>query len=206
MKTHLEKALSRWPFLFGPLAIIYVYITKALGLDEFCSRHTTEIIALPLVAVSVLSFLILAWKTKNELAFGMTFLTAAFFCREWHFVGTSNGIYVAIALFAGWFIYRRKHIEDMIRGQRIKIWLFATASCYLLSQIVARRVFAEKYLGLLPLEGEYHIFFEESLEVAGHILMIITSIVAWLTFYSRPSNTGCQPERQDRENCGKNKA
>ena len=59
----------------------------------------------------------------------------------------------------------------------------ATASSYILSQVIARRVFAEKYLGILPMEGEYHIFFEEVFEVTAHVLMIVTSILAWSLFY-----------------------
>ena len=180
-----KKRLYWWPFLFGPAAIVYVYIAKAFGLDGLCSRYSNEIIAMPLVGISFVSFFVLACKTKNEFVIGMTFLVAAFFCREWHFAGTSTGVYVAIAVFAGWFIYRREHIERMIRGRKVKIWLFAVASCYLLSQLVARRVFSERHLGLLPFEEEYHISLEETLEAAGHIAMIITSIAAWLTFYPK---------------------
>ncbi len=190
-KKCFSKILSCWPFLFVPVTILYVYLVKSIGLDELCSRHSTEIIALPLVGTSVLSYFFLACKTKNELAIAMTFLSAAFFCREWHFFGTSNGIYVAIALFTGWFIYRRNIVDGMIDGRKIKIWLFATASCYVWSQIIARRVFSERHLGILPLEGAYHIFMEESLEVAGHFLLIITSIIAWSTFYfkqNKPEN------------------
>ena len=75
----------------------------------------------------------------------------------------------------------------MINGKTIKIWLMATASCYVLSQVIARRVFSldhlGKYLEILPMEGEYHIFFEEVFEVSGHVLMIVVSFLAWSLFY-----------------------
>jgi hypothetical protein len=193
-KAELNKRLFWWPFLFGPAAVVYVYITKAVGLDALCSRYSNEIIAMPLVGVSFLIFFILACKTKNEFVIGMTFLVAAFFCREWHFAGTSTGVYIALAVFTGWFIYRREHIGRMIRGRKVKIWLFASASCYFLSQLVARRVFSERHLNLLPFEEEYHIPLEETLEAAGHILMIITSIMAWLTFYPKRNEVAGQTE------------
>lgn len=179
----LKKVLKFWPFLFIPFGFAYVYITKHFGWDSLCSRASTEMVALPLVGISLLGFLVLAIKTRNEFIIGMTFLTVAFFCREWHFAGTSKGIYVALLIFIGWFLCRRKIIDEMINGQRIKVWLTVTASCYLLSQIIARRVFAERYLGLLPLEGQYHIFFEEVFEVTAHVLMIITCAFAWSLFY-----------------------
>ena len=185
-----KTLLSLWPFIFIPLAIMYVYVTSYFGFDWLCAKSFHEPLALPIVGMSVLSFFWLACKTKNELSIAMTFLNVAFFCREWHFAGTDKGIYIAISLFAGWFIYRREQIEEMITGKRIKIWLFATASCYLFSQIMARRVFSVNHLGLLPLEGEYFVSFEETLEGTAHLLMLVTSIVAWSTFYFNKKKTG----------------
>lgn len=183
-RKKISKILSNGlPFLAGPLAIAYVYITKSFGLDAMCSRNTNEVMALPLVGISVLSFALLAYKTKNELAILMTFLCTAFFFREWHFVGTGNAMYVAIVIVVCWLIYRRKYIGKLIDGRKIKIWLMAAASCYFLAQLMARRVFAERHLNLLPMENEYHISMEETLEAAGHIVMIVASIIAWATFY-----------------------
>jgi|GEM_PF-1111113 len=181
----LQKVLQFWPFLYIPFALAWVYVTRGNGWDCLCSRESTEIIALPLVAVSILSYGILASKTKNELLIAMTLLNVAFFCREWHFVGTSNGIYVALLAFAGWYLYRRKVIGPMIAGTPLKIWLMATASGYFLSQIIARRVFAERHLGGLPMEKQYHISFEETFEVSAHLMMIVSSYLAWKLFAPR---------------------
>lgn len=186
-KSQLNNFLRYWPFLFGPAAIVYVYLTKSLGLDEWCSRRINEVLALPLVGISVFSFGMLAYKTRNELCIAMTFLCAAFFCREWHFMGASEGAYVAIAVFVVWFLIRRKHIDKLINGRPIKIWLLAAASCFLLSQIIARRVFAARHLGMLPYEEQYHISLEETLETAGHVLVIFASLFAWGTYHFKVS-------------------
>jgi len=200
-----KTALSCWPFMFIPLAILYVYVTSYFGFDWLCAKSFHEPIAFPIVGMSVLSFFWLACKTRNELAIAMTLLNTAFFCREWHFAGTDKGIYIAISLFAGWFIFRREQIEEMITGKRIKIWLFATAFCYLFSQIIARRVFSQKHLGLLPLEGEYYVSFEETMESMAHILMFITSLIAWSTFYFSRKKSGPVQPRQGFKNVWKHK-
>ncbi len=199
-KSSLTKKLrSLWPFAFIPLAIIYVYVTSYFGFDWLCAKSFHEPLALPIVGMSVLSFFWLACKTRNELTVAMTLLNVAFFCREWHFAGTDRGIYIAISLFAGWFVYRREQIEEMITGKKIKIWLFATASCYLFSQILARRVFSVNHLGLLPREGEYFISFEETMEGTAHVLMFITSMIAWATFYfNRKKTDSIQPKQQSK--------
>ena len=188
-KPTKPSILSWWPFIFIPLAMIYVYVMSYFGFAWLCAKSFHEPLALPIIGMSILSFFWLAYKTKNELAIAMTFLNIAFFCREWHFAGTDKGIYIAISFFAGWFVYRRTQIEKMITGKRIKIWLFATASCYLFSQIIARRVFSVNHLGMLPLEGEYFISFEETLEGTAHLMMLFTSIIAWSTFYFDRKNT-----------------
>ena len=172
-----------WPFMAAPLAIAYVYVTSYFGFDGIADKAFNEPLAFPIVGLSALSFFCLAGLTGSELAIAMTLLNIAFFCREWHFAGTDTAVYVSISLFTAWFIYRRKQIEATIAGKKIKIWLFATAFCYLFSQILARRVFSAHHLGWLPKEGQYFIAFEETTETAAHLMMLITSIIAWVTFY-----------------------
>ena len=50
--------------------------------------------------------------------------------------------------------------------------LFAVFMTYVLSQLVTRRVF--RYVHL-PLEGELHIYFEETIETTGHLMMNVAS-------------------------------
>jgi len=175
--------LKFWPFLYIPCALAWVYVARHFGWDWLCSRQSMEVIAMPLVGISIISYGILASKTKNELVIAIALLNIAFFCREWHFVGTSNGIYVALCVFVGWYIYRRNVIGPMIAATTLKIWLIAAASGYFLSQVIARRVFSERHLGGLPLEEEYHIFFEEVFEVSAHLMMIVSSFLAWSLLY-----------------------
>lgn len=129
-----RNILSFWPMLLCLLPFIYSYIViyaytvKGADLNNQDFRSSYEIIALPLVLVSVLSFGLLAWKKRNEFALVMFVLSTGFFCREWHFVGTSSGIYVVLAVVAGWFILRSNSIDKLIKGEKVERWLAQSKS------------------------------------------------------------------------------
>jgi len=141
-----------------------------------------EQIALPLVLISVVAYGLLAWCRHNEFSLVMFILSLGFFCREWHFAGTSTGVYVVAAFVGAWLIYRRKEIGTLIKNTPVEVWLWAAFLCYALAQLIARRVFAEKYLGLLPNEEQYHIPLEESMETMAHLMLAATSLAAWRQF------------------------
>ncbi|MCF7955665.1 MAG: hypothetical protein K9M75_07685 [Phycisphaerae bacterium] len=173
-----KKSLCRlWPFLLGPAAMAWVYIAHAIGKGDLVSRGANEDIALILVGISVAGFGIQAIKYRQEFQFFMLALCAAFFCREWHFAGTSNGIYVALVLLAVWAVMRKDQLGSFFSGNAVEVWAWTAFSCYLLSQLIARRVF--RYVHL-PSEEEMHIFLEESVETMAHIVMIITCIISWV--------------------------
>ncbi len=160
-----------WPLLLGPAAMVWVYIAKAIGRGGFVSRGTNEDAALILVGVSVVGFAVAAIKYRQEFLFFMLTLCVAFFCREWHFAGTSKGIYVALALLGAWAFMRKEKIVGFYKDHAAEVWVWTAFSCYLLSQLIARRVF--RYVSL-PGEEDMHIFLEESVETMAHLVMIVT--------------------------------
>ncbi len=173
-----KKCLCRWwPLIMGPVAMVMVYVAQALSPEQIAWRGANESMALILVGISVVGFGIQAIKYKQEFQFFMLALCAAFFCREWHFAGTSNGIYVALGVLAVWFFKRHHQIDGFFKGNAVEPWFWATFSCYALSQIIARRVFRYVYL---PGEEEMHIYLEESVETMAHVVMAITCFVSWL--------------------------
>lgn len=176
--SNTKKSLYRWwTLLLGPAAMAWVYIAEAIGKGNLVSRGTNEDMALILVGISVAGFGIQAIKYRQEFMFFMLTLCTAFFCREWHFAGTSNGIYVALALLAVWAFMRKDQLGSFFSGNAVEIWAWTAFSCYLLSQLIARRVF--RYVHL-PREEDMHIFLEESVETMAHIVMIITCIISWV--------------------------
>lgn len=184
-----RTVISFWPFLLWILPLIVVYTLGECGLEHLCGRRINEQIALPLVSMSVVGYGLLAWRRHNEFALVMFVLSLAFFCREWHFAGTSKGVYIVAAFVGVWFGYRRKSIGTLIKDTPVEIWLWAALLCYGMSLLISRRVFAEKYTGLLPMEEHYHIPLEESMETMAHLMLAATCLVAWLHFGARKGNS-----------------
>jgi len=164
-----------WPMLCGPLAIAGVYVAAATDQQWLVSRAANEDIALPLVAAALVGFAVRAWRFGSEFHLFMAVLCAAFFCREWHFAGTSKGIYIAMALLAVWAVKRRAVFERALSDRRLVVWFWATFVTYVLSQLIARRLF--RHLGM-PLEDQLHVLLEETVETTAHLMMIVTCLVA----------------------------
>ena len=177
-----RKANSFWPLILWTVPFIVVYGLGHFGFGHLCGRGINEQIALPLVLVSVIGYGLLAWRRHNEFSLAIFILSIGFFCREWHFPGTSIGVYVVAAFVCGWFVYRRKKIDALIKHTPVEIWLWAAFLCYAMAQLIARRVFGEKYLGLLPMEEQYHIPLEETMETMAHLMLAATCLVAWCQF------------------------
>ncbi|MFZ9011522.1 MAG: hypothetical protein ACO21J_05455 [Anaerohalosphaeraceae bacterium] len=191
IENHLHPrrtVVSFCPFLLWTLPLIAVYGLGHWGLGHWCGRNTNEVIALPLVMVSVVGYGLLAWQRRNEFALLLFVLSLGFFCREWHFAGTSKGVYVVGAFVGAWFLYRRKAIGGLIKDTPVEIWLWSACLCYGMSLLISRRVFAEKYLGLLPMEELYHIPLEETMETMAHVMLAATCLVAWQQFGFRKDN------------------
>ncbi len=165
-----------WPLVLGPMTMAWVYVANAAGIGGLVSRGANEDIALLLVGVSLVGFGIQAMVYRSEFQLFMTVLCVAFFCREWHFPGTSKGIYVALVLLAFWAVKRKAPLEAIIGQGHTNVWLWSTFGTYVLSQLIARRVF--RYVHL-PREAELHVPLEESVETMAHIMMIVTCIIAW---------------------------
>ncbi|MCD6393617.1 MAG: hypothetical protein J7M40_08920 [Planctomycetes bacterium] len=176
--------------MLGPMAMLAVYVATALGQKWFVSRGTNENIALILLSVPLLGFTFRAIAFRSEFHLFMAVLCAAFFCREWHFAGTSKGIYVMLGLLAFWAVKRKTELEGIIGEGPAKVWVWSTFATYVLSQLIARRFFRYVYL---PQETELHILLEESVETMAHLAMIVTCLVTWKI---KPAAAKEQPEKK----------
>jgi hypothetical protein len=153
-----------------------VYIAHFYDNQQWLGKAANERLALILLAVPVINFTLQTFLLKCNFSIFMAILSIAFFCREWHFPGTGTGIYVALALLAIWGVKQKDKFFEIIGNHKFRIWLFATFATYLLSQLIARRVF--RYVHL-PNEDELHIYFEETVETAAHIMLGVASFAAW---------------------------
>ena len=182
-EAHTDARRSRilhwWPFLLGPLGMLYVYFLDALGSADLAGRQPNELVAMPIIGLASFIFWIAAIRERSEFHLLLAVLTLGFFFREWHFEGTSTGVYIVALACVAWAILRRDHLAPAYYQGNTRYWLMAALATYVLSQLIARRVFAARYLDLLPNEEALHIALEETVENVAHLMMLVTSMVAW---------------------------
>ena len=89
---------------------------------------------------------------------------------------------------AGWGWYLAKRLWPAAHVGRLWQWLCAMGATYVLAPLVARRVFR----GVLPNEAELHVAWEEIVENAGHLTLIITAFAD--RFGARPGQPEAAPQ------------
>ena len=87
-----------WPLLLPLAAMLSVYIAYHTGHTGLYAKNPHEVAAMFLLPVVFVLFLIRAVAVRHKVHILLTALSGAFFLREWHFAGTSKGIYIALAL------------------------------------------------------------------------------------------------------------
>ena len=104
-----------WPILLGPIAMISVYLANGLEFDGFNNKRIHETLALIILPLSCVSFGAAASYGRKPMHLILTVLTLALFCREWHFVGTSTGIYIALGVIGAWTFHWREKIKPALQ-------------------------------------------------------------------------------------------
>ncbi|MHC4995246.1 MAG: hypothetical protein ACYTGQ_09365 [Planctomycetota bacterium] len=167
----------RWyhwlPLDAGPLGIVFVYACYAAGELYFCSRAFNEPLAIVLTTTASLCYLVRVCRSDNPVFKLLLALALAFLCREIHFTGTGKGVYIAIACIGAWAWWKQEQLMEPLRVGRLKPMLIMTAVTYLLSQLIARRVFID-YLPI-PLADELQTNMEEVVENTSHLMLIATA-------------------------------
>ena len=164
-----------WLTPIAPATLGLVYLCANQGWSSVLAKSSLERLALYLLAIACGAFFNHAVTRRDPLHVILGCLAVVFLCREIHFTGTSTGIYVALVVLVIWTVlWRDRLVSPLERGQ-MKSWLVATATMYLLSQLIARRVFAERHLGILPQEELLNVALEEMFETVAHICLIVTS-------------------------------
>ena len=176
-----------WWMLLGPLAIAVAIVHSLLAPEHFQRLQVTlEIPAPYLVGFVGLIYAIRFIRTRNPLFILMTVLALTLMLREFHFEWrtaeshfdwTGKGLYVALAALGVWAVRWRNRLIEPLRDSKHTSWIIATFWVYFLSQLIARRAFRG-----IPGEHEIHRSLEEYIEMAGHLMLIITSLVgSWRT-------------------------
>jgi len=138
-----------------------------------------ETAAIWLVSGGTVVFAVRTFVTRNPLHLIVTVLAANLLCREIHFAGTTAGVFVVGGLCVAWAVLWRRKIARAARDRRFVSWLLAALWAYLLSQMVAKRVFSARHLGWIPNEQAIHTSVEEVVETAAHLMFLARGARAW---------------------------
>jgi hypothetical protein len=164
-----------WLTPIAPATLGFVYLCADRNWWFLLQKPDLEWLALILTAFATGAFFNHALTRRDPLHLILGCLAFAFLCREIHFTGTSTGVYVALVILVVWsFVWRDRLIAPLERGQT-KSWLAAAATMYFLSQMIARRAFAERHFPIFPQEELLHVEMEEMCETVAHICLIVAS-------------------------------
>lgn len=163
--------LAWWPVAIGPLAVASVWAASLVGWDWYLAKGPHEAIALCLMPAAVLSYIARVRTSRNPAHLLLAGLAVAFLLREIHWGWTCKGVYAMLTALVVWAGAWRKRLRPAVHVGRFWQWLCATGATYVLAQLIARRVFR----GVLPDEAELHIVYEEAVENAAHLMLIVTA-------------------------------
>lgn len=136
-----------------------------------------ETAAIWLVSAAAVVFAARTLVTRNPLHLIVTVLAANLLCREIHFAGTTAGVFVVGGLCVAWAVLWRRKIARAATDRRFVSWLLAALWAYLLSQMVAKRIFAARHLGWIPNEQAIHTSVEEVVETAAHLMFLAAAVL-----------------------------
>ena len=117
--------------------------------------------------------------TRNYLYTVVTVVAGTLLLRELHWAPAMKiATYPILGVCVAWVIANRDLLARPLRDRRHAIWLIAVVATYVLSQLIARRVFK-----FMPGEDDIHSKIEEYVEVAGHLALVTASLVGSWEFY-----------------------
>ncbi len=162
-------------FLIAPLGILIIAIVFEPQREIFLIKIVPEMMALVFTgaAVAVSGFRVRI--ENNPLVWLMFAFCLAFFSREIHFAGTSNGVYIAVIAIGVWAWRWRERLRVPVNTGYFKAWLYATGWTYFLALLIQRRFFKHVFpASLLDWEHAMHVPMEEWMEVLAHALLLVT--------------------------------
>jgi len=184
-----SRPVAVWAYALLALPVLAAFSTYPAHVNDFQVwnfKGTHEPLALTLLGPAAVAFALHALVGRDRLRLLLALLAVAFYCREWHFAGTSKGVYVALGLLGVWGWAWRRFLMDTLADRRLLLPLVATGWAYLLSQLIARRVFR-----FVPLEDVLHVPAEEVTETMAHTMLAgvaIAGLIGWVR-HSRAAAT-----------------
>lgn len=190
-----DKRINWWLMLIAPAVLAAATIAaNLLGFGRSESVKCADWLEIFAPYMAATGFVIYAeWTlvTRKPLFLMLTVLAAAMLLREiewehlgmvkWLFDGiiivTHLTIYTAFVVVAACMVIWRKKIADTLKDRWFISLVAASVWAFFLSLLVSRRVFKAGRLPIILNEKPLHLFLEEAVETAGHVLWIVAAVV-----------------------------
>jgi hypothetical protein len=159
---------SPWILLAPLISAIATWLSLSTPWHAWFEKPAQEVFGPAILAMAVILSLRLYKQHPQTFSKWLVWLTGALFCRELHFAGTNNGIYVALVVLL-WFASRNLAAMRPWLDSRTIVSLFAAALwTYLVAKTLDRG-----YWKSLPDSALWRDHLEETLESAGHLLILV---------------------------------
>jgi hypothetical protein len=172
-------SLSPWMLLIPALSLLVVWSASGSLLPWFVGKYAytgkdlQEIVGPSLLAAALCVALFQTYSQRQFRLQWLASLTACFLCREWHFPGTSTGVYVGLVALAGYASLEIDRLSPLLRHRLTGSLLTGALATYVIAISVDHGVWK-----LLPHWQMWSINLEETLESAGHALILGTVLSA----------------------------
>jgi hypothetical protein len=186
-KSILKRVTSWLPILLAPVGVVaiivyYQYLCGCFtGPDAAAVKFEKiqdisvflEFIAPWLLVVATGLYWLKAIGARNPTYVVLTVLVGCLLLRELHWnPAIKKAIYPLLIICLVWALFWRDLMDKPSENPRHTIFLFCGIATYGLSQFFEKRLFR-----FLPWEGTLHSQFEETIEVAGHVLILLAAIL-----------------------------
>jgi hypothetical protein len=170
-----------WPGLLavGPVVMGLLYLVQAeqwrgaeKRINEWYAVCVLGLVVVVLIGRS-------AWQ-RSLLYLLLAGFALAAWLREIHYPWTDQGVYVLLLVLIGLAWWWRERLKPLAQAGSFLPWLKGTMAAYVLSVLIARRVFRN----LLPNEELMHVPMEEVMENVAHSMLLVTALVgSWQRAY-----------------------
>lgn len=174
--AHVQEVASKFSFwvLLLPAALCAWIGTQSQSpLWEYTLKPYQETYA-PVVLMAAVGLAATLWLVRRGFFYRwLTILSVCLLCREFHFWGTSTGIYIAIPLVM-WYASANFQLMKPYVNHRLLVSLFVGAFItYFFTITVDRAVWK-----FLPHHSDWRNNVEETLETLGHLMIVAVIIIS----------------------------
>ena len=173
--AHVLRTAPLWVWLVPALGGAVIWLMNlSPAIRPYLSKDAAEVSSPLVLAVGVVIAAGLAATRRQVYDTWQTLLGLALFLRELHFRTTNTGFYIAIVVLLGWASFARERLEPFISNRRVVAVIMAMLWTYAVS-----KTFDDHWWdAVLRPTGLDHDLFEENLELLGHLLFVVLTVVS----------------------------